>query len=106
VRSDGTVYAWGSNGHGSLGDGTATERNTPVRVRGLTAVVAIAAGGYNGYAARSDGTVYAWGSNAYGQLGEGTTTANHSDNPVQVDGLTGITAVAAGNLTGYALRSQ
>jgi alpha-tubulin suppressor-like RCC1 family protein len=43
VKSDGTVWAWGSNSYGQLGDGTTTARSTPVRVPGLTGVVAVVA---------------------------------------------------------------
>ena len=107
MRSDGTVYAWGSNSRGQLGDGTTTSySSTPAGVSGLTAVTAIAGGFYNGYAARSDGTVYAWGFNGHRQLGDGTTNNKNSSTPVQVTGLTGITAIAAGSNTGYALHSQ
>jgi alpha-tubulin suppressor-like RCC1 family protein len=44
LKSDGTVWAWGYNLKGELGDGTTTERDTPVQVSGLTGAVAIAAG--------------------------------------------------------------
>ena len=105
LKSDGTVYAWGSNGSGARGHGTSTSSATPVQVSGLTGVTAIAGGAYAGYALKSDGTVYAWGSNALGQLGDGTTT-NSSATPVQVSGLTGVTAIAGGGSTGYALKSD
>jgi len=77
VGSDGKVYAWGANNHDQLGDGTTTQRLTPVLVNpptGLTAT-AIAAGGFHSLAIGSDGNAYAWGSNLYGQLGNGTTAA-------------------------------
>ena len=61
VKSDGTVWAWGYNGAGQLGDGTTTNRLTPVPVSGLTGVVAIAGGGCDSLALKSDGTVWAWG---------------------------------------------
>jgi alpha-tubulin suppressor-like RCC1 family protein len=112
TTNSGTVYAWGYNGHGGLGDGTTTDRTTPVQAAGLTGVTAIAAVAANGggdsatgYALKSDGTVYAWGGNGKGQLGDGTTTERHT--PVQVAGLTGVTAIAAGgDGTGYALKSD
>jgi len=44
VKADGTVWAWGYNAYGQLGDGTTTQRNTPVQVSGLTNVVAVEAG--------------------------------------------------------------
>ncbi len=93
------VWAWGRNDWGQLGDGTWLPRFSPVRVSGLTDVIAIAAGHSHSLAVRGDGTAWAWGANSAGQLGDGT--GNQSRVPVQVGGstmLTGVTAVAAGNL--------
>jgi alpha-tubulin suppressor-like RCC1 family protein len=89
------VYAWGHNNYGQLGDGTTTDRYSPVPVPGLTGVAAVASGGEYSLARLSDGTVRAWGSNLYGQLGDGTTTDRYS--PVSVPGLTGVASVAGGN---------
>ncbi|MGC9030112.1 MAG: RCC1 domain-containing protein [Desulfomonilaceae bacterium] len=101
LKSDGTVWAWGYNGYGQLGDGTTTNRLTPVQVSGLTNVVAIAAGGLHSLAKKSDGTVWAWGYNGYGQLGDGTTTNRLT--PVQVSGITGNSLIwkMAANPGGY-----
>ena len=80
LKSDGTVWTFGYNGYGELGDGTNTNRNRPVQVLGeggvgyLTDVIDIAGGGYHTIALKFDGTVWAWGRNSYGQLGDGTTT--------------------------------
>lgn len=58
LRSDGTVWAWGDNFYGELGDGSLNSSNMPVRVKGLTNVVATAAGGDGAcYALKDDGTV-------------------------------------------------
>ena len=86
LKSDGTVYTWGRNDGGQLGDGTTTNRNTPVKVSGLTGVVVVAAGGGHSVALKSDGTVYTWGANVRGELGDGTTTSKST--PVKVTGLT------------------
>ncbi|MBI2916825.1 MAG: S8 family serine peptidase [Chloroflexi bacterium] len=104
LKSDGTVWAWGWNYHGQLGDGTTTDRHTPVPVSGLTGVVAIAAGGYHSLALKSDGTVWAWGGNDNGQLGDDTQT--NRTTPVQVSGLTDVTAIAAGGYYSLALKSD
>ena len=104
LRGLGTVYAWGANANGELGDGSTTDSSIPVRVRGLTGVTAIAGGFSTGYAVRSDGTVYAWGDNGYGGLGDGTMIGRST--PVRVRGLTGVTAVAGGAFSGYAVRSD
>ena len=107
VKSDGTVWAWGYDGDGQLGDGTATDSWTPVQVKGpggvgfLTGVAAVATGGGYAVALKTDGTVWCWGANGDGQLGDGTT--NGSLTPVQVKGpggvgfLSGVAAVEAGS---------
>src|ERR1035441_1849035 len=69
LKSDGTMWAWGSNQYGQLGDGTTTNRSSPVQVSGLTGVVMIAAGGFQSLAVKSDGTVWAWGSINAGVVG-------------------------------------
>ena len=110
LKSDGTVWAWGWNGYGQLGDGSTTSSITPVQVSdqtGLTGVIAISAGGYHSMALKSDGTVWAWGYNYYGQLGNGGTT--NSSTPVQVSdqtGLTGVIAISAGGWYSMALKSN
>ncbi len=104
LKSDGTVWAWGENGFGQLGDGTTTERMTPVQVVQLQGVIAIAAGSDHSLALTSDGSVWAWGANASGQLGDGATADRSA--PVRVSGLSGVTAIAAGAAHSLALRSD
>ncbi|MBI5562016.1 MAG: hypothetical protein HY894_04055 [Deltaproteobacteria bacterium] len=104
LNADGTVWAWGWNGYGELGDGTTTDRLTPVQVSGLTGVVSVAAGFYYSLALKSDGTVWAWGYNYYGQLGDGITTSRYT--PVQVSGLTGVVSVAAGGYHSLAVNAD
>ena len=82
VAADGTLWAWGWNGYGQLGDGTTTDHQTPVQVPGMADVVAIAGGVVQTLALLRDGTVWAWGWNTSGQLGDGTTTDRST--PVQV----------------------
>ncbi|MEO8367842.1 MAG: BACON domain-containing carbohydrate-binding protein [Candidatus Solibacter sp.] len=95
LRGDGTVWAWGRNSFGQLGDGTLTDRLRPVQVIGLTGVVSIAGGGYHSLALKSDGTVWSWGYGVSGQLGFGSATSNQMT-PIQVSGLTGVVAIAGG----------
>jgi len=68
VRSDGSVWAWGYNSRGQLGDGTTTTRRTPVQVSNLIGVIAAATagGGTQCLALKADGTVWAWGHNKAG----------------------------------------
>ena len=77
LKSDGTVWTWGDNAEGQLGDGTTTDRTTPVQASGLSNVIGIAGGFYHSVALKSDGTVWAWGNNHFGRLGDGTTTDKH-----------------------------
>jgi alpha-tubulin suppressor-like RCC1 family protein len=104
LASDGTVWAWGLNCCGELGNGTYTDSNTPVQVSGLSRVTAIAGGADHSLALTSDGTVWAWGYNGYGQLGDGTYGTGNT--PVQVNGLSGATAIAGGVLHSLALTSR
>jgi alpha-tubulin suppressor-like RCC1 family protein len=103
MRGDGTVWAWGSNFAGELGNGTTTNASTPVQVSAPSSVNAIAAGGIHSLAMRGDGTVWAWGDNSLGELGNGTT--NSASTPVQVSGLAGVTAIAAGDLYSLAVHT-
>jgi alpha-tubulin suppressor-like RCC1 family protein len=74
LKSDGTIWAWGSNSFGQLGDGTTINRITAVQASGLTAGALTAAGYFHSLVRKTDGTIWAWGSNLRGQLGDGTTT--------------------------------
>lgn len=102
-RSDGTVWAWGNNQYGQLGDGTTQLRSTPVQVSGLSGVTAIASACDTGVALKSDGTVWAWGYNGDGEFGNGTTT--NSSTPIQAN-ISGVTAIAAGCFHILALKSD
>lgn len=84
LKDDGTVWAWGANAEGQLGNGTNTNSDTPVQVIGLTNVakIKIAGGGWHSMAIKNDGTVWTWGFNTSGQLGDGTKV--HRNIPVQV----------------------
>ncbi len=104
LKNDGTVWAWGWNDCGQLGDGTTTNRTIPVQVKGISDVVAIAAGMYHTVALKNDGTVWAWGVNEYGKLGDGTT--NNSFTPVQVNGISNVKAIAAGAYHTVALKND
>lgn len=86
VTAAGGVKCWGWNGVGQMGDGTTTNRSTPVDVTGLTSSAqAVAVGDAFSCALTTGGGVKCWGSNMYGRLGDGTT--NNSSIPVDVVGL-------------------
>ena len=78
VTSGGAVYCWGYNGNGELGDGTTTNRSSPVLVMGGVSFAAVSAGGAHTCGVTAGGAVYCWGLNSSGQLGDGTTTDRSS----------------------------
>ena len=104
LKEDGTVWAWGDNFYGQLGDGTFDNKTIPVQVSELTGVKAIAGGGYHSLALKEDGTVWAWGSNRKGQLGNGTY--EDSAISVQVSGLSGVKAIDGGVCHSLALKED
>ncbi|HLL91888.1 MAG TPA: hypothetical protein VK252_03030 [Solirubrobacteraceae bacterium] len=109
LMEDGTVYAWGDNTFGELGNGSHQNSSVPVQVKGVSGAVAIAAGGLHAMALLSNGTVMTWGGNSYGQLGNGTGGGGREvgeANPVLVPGLSGVVAIAAGGADDAALLSN
>jgi alpha-tubulin suppressor-like RCC1 family protein len=109
LKADGSVWSWGSNNWGMLGDPSfaGSRRATPGQVPGLTDVVAISGGGQHSLALKRDGTIWSWGQNTWGQLGDGTSTDRTS--PVQVSqtsGLTNAVEIAAGVTHSLALASD
>ena len=108
LRNDGTVWTWGDNSFGQLGNGDTSSSSTPVQVTALSGMTftAVAAGSHHTVALRNDGTVWAWGNNDCGQLGNSDTSS--SSTPIQVAALSGmtITTVAAGSRHTVALRKD
>lgn len=129
LKNDGTVWAWGTNEEGELGDETQDPRRSPIEVHGelgvgtLSSVSEIEAGGFHSFVVKNDGTVWAWGSNDFGQLGinafgtlDLTDAATCSVDldceswPVQVEGVggfghfSGIQAISAGNVHSAAIK--
>jgi alpha-tubulin suppressor-like RCC1 family protein len=90
VRPDGTLWAWGGNGEGQLGDGTTTNRYEPRKIG--NGFVSVAAGSQHTVALKPDGTLWAWGQNVYGQLGDETTTNQQAPRKIGA----GFASVAAG----------
>jgi alpha-tubulin suppressor-like RCC1 family protein len=102
LKSDGTVWAWGLNNGGQLGDGTTLDRLYPSQVLGLTGITGIAAGDFSAYAIRADGSAMAWGDNILGQLGNGTSL-DIATVPAPIPGLAGVTQIAASGGSAFAL---
>ena len=99
LGSDGTVWDWGVNTWGQLGDGNTYDRTAPVEARGTgSGITQISAGDNHALALLSNGTVEAWGYNGAGQLGDGSAAdAVANPAPVQVTGLGGVTQISAGS---------
>ena len=115
LTSEGTVYAWGTNAYGCLGDGTNTNRSLPVQVKGvngtgyLTGVTDISAGAWFSVAVTPSGVV-AWGLNGDGQLGTGNNSNSSYPSYVKdVNGsgiLTGVSKVSAGGAFALAIKDS
>jgi alpha-tubulin suppressor-like RCC1 family protein len=108
VRTNGTLWAWGSNYRGQLGDGTTVAKSSPISViGGFTDWCQVSAGSL--YALRSgairqNGTLWTWGTNYNGALGVGDTSNRSSPTPV-VGGFTDWRQVSVGNRHFAAIRS-
>lgn len=105
VKNDGTLWAWGTNAFGQLGDGTTTNRTTPVQVgtdNNWSSVYA-SSGAYS-LALKTNGKLWAWGANAFGQLGNGTNT--DANVPVQVGAGNDWLSISPGNEHVLALKTN
>ena len=104
LKADGSVWTWGANDSGQLGDGTLVNKPGVPATPVLTGAVGIAAGAGHALALKADGTVWAWGSNGAGQVGG--TPFNNRPSPQQVLGLSDVIAIAASLEDSYALKSD
>ena len=105
VTSDGTVWAWGDDRYGQLGDGKTTSEATAIKVPGLPAVVAVAGGFYHAVALDASGGVWAWGDNVDGEAGPQQPQAVEAA-PSQVPGIGQALAITAGGYSTIALTVQ
>lgn len=104
VRDDGTVWAWGSNTVGQLGNGSLTNSASPSQVIGLADVRAVEAAGRSSFALKADGTVWAWGFNGNGELGDGTTIDRTS--PVRVLNITDVRSICSSGPVYFAVKND
>jgi alpha-tubulin suppressor-like RCC1 family protein len=104
VRSDGTLWAWGRNQWGQLGNGSTVDSNKPVRVGTDANWDKVAVGLSYSLAIRKDGTLWAWGLNHSGQLGDGTVVPRNA--PVKVGTASNWREVAAGDTHSVALQKD
>ena len=100
-RADGSVWCWGSNEYGQLGNGAWTRwgkrpppTSAPVRVLDVADAVGVSAGGFDACVLTARGTAGCWGENSYGALGDGTTQTRGS--PSNVTGLADAAQVSSG----------
>ena len=85
LANTGRAWCWGLNTYGQLGDGTLTERRTPVEVQSAVNFTAISVGDSHACGIAETGPLFCWGMNAWGQLGNGTTNGlDGNSTPVQV----------------------
>lgn len=108
IKTDGTLWSWGNNDSGQVGDGTIILKNTPVQIGTDTDWSQVCAGEGFSIALKSNGTIWAWGNNFWGQLGNGTNT--DSPVPIQVGTDTNWTSIQTSLLSSsgsvYALKSN
>jgi alpha-tubulin suppressor-like RCC1 family protein len=105
LKSDGTLWAWGLNANGQLGDGDTINQSIPVQVGTDTKWCKITAGDYYSLGIKTDGTLWGWGDNQYyGQLGDGTTTKRLS--PVQIGTDNTWISIQAGSYHTIGLKSD
>lgn len=105
LKKNGTVWGWGQNNLGQLGDGTQIDRNRPTRTV-IDDVIAISQGRDFSIALRKDGTVWAWGNNIYGQMGDGTPTSTPRLLPAPIPNLTDVKAISATASSAIALKKD
>lgn len=110
LKTDGTLWAWGSNNSGALGDGctasTCAAKTVPTQIGTATNWAAVAAGAAHVIALKTDGTLWAWGDNAYGQMGNGANTPTLNSVPVQIGTATNWRTIAAGDLHSLAIKTD
>ena len=104
LKSDGTLWSWGYNGHGQLGDGTTSDQNMPIQVGSENYWLDVECGSDYTLALKTNGTLWAWGQNHIGQLGDGTTTERHS--PVQIGSDSNWVSIACSEYHNVALKSN
>ncbi|HEY6503701.1 MAG TPA: hypothetical protein VIZ28_07005 [Chitinophagaceae bacterium] len=106
LKNDGTVWTWGDNFYGQLGDGTSAERSVPAPLTSLTNITAIGTGERHSFAVKNNGSLWGWGWNGNGQLGVDYSSSYHQLSPVHVTLLPGVTRIAGGSYHSLAQKTD
>lgn len=93
IKSDGSLWAWGFNSNGELGNGTANNSSIPIQIGTATNWQNVACGFNQSFGIKTDGTLWAWGKNEFGNLGDGSMTNKYS--PTQIGSATNWQSVSA-----------
>ncbi|MBI5417584.1 Ig-like domain-containing protein [Candidatus Poribacteria bacterium] len=104
LRSDGTLWAWGRNNYGQLGDGTTINKSIPTYIDADTTWIAIACGNEHTIGLINNGTLWAWGRNNFGQLGDSTTINRFTPSKIGTD--SNWEAIACGDNHSLGLRAD
>lgn len=102
IRQNGTLWTWGYNGFGQLGDGTTVNKSSPVSVAGGgTTWLRASIGELHAAAIKTDGTLWTWGDNSLaGQLGNNSTVSRSSPNTIAYSGISWISVAVMGDPLG------
>ena len=103
LKKDGTVWSWGWNDYGQLGDGSFESKNKPVQAK-IKNIVKVSSGGLHSVALTTEGTVFAWGANSFSQLGK-SSNRNYAT-PVKIFALKNIVSVVAGDMHSIAVKAN
>ena len=100
IKADGSLWAWGWNVYGQLGDGTTIDRYAPIKI--MDSVVSVSAGTIHNMAIKTDGSLWAWGYNGTGELGDGTKIDRYT--PVKI--MDSVVSVSAGGSHTMAIKTD
>jgi len=105
IKSDGSLWSWGNNSYGRLGNNSTVNSPVPVQEYSKSTWVSVSAGKFHTAAIKSDGSLWSWGNNSYGLLGN-NSTATESPVPVQEYSKSTWVSVSAGGFHTAAIKSD